>query len=158
MWHISCHMTVISWMVKVRTALIDYKSLSDAGSLSLLWTSQCSNSNLWLLSWLLTFDSWLKIFDSWLLTLDSWLLTLDSWLLTLDSCLLTLDSWIQFFSFLWQGGSNGRTRWFQLSDKVVPIVRQNLAIQAIGTTLSGKYDHSKYVVPILQWFKFSYLL
>ena len=40
-----------------------------------------------------------------------------------------------------QGGSNCSTRWFQFSDKVVPIVRQNLAIRAIGTTFLGKQDH-----------------
>ena len=44
------------------------------------------------------------------------------------------------FSFVWQGGSNCPTRWFQLSDKAVPTVRQNLPIRAIVTTLSGKQD------------------
>ena len=39
------------------------------------------------------------------------------------------------------GGSNCPTRWSQLSDKVVLIFRQNLAIRVIGTTLSGQQDH-----------------
>ena len=104
----------------------------------------------WLLNvacWLLTVDTFLLTLDSWRLTLDSWLLTLDSWLLTLDSWLLTLDSWLfpqawggftsQCF-FYWQGGSNCLTRWFQLSNKVAPNVRQNLATGAIRTTLLGK--------------------
>ena len=122
----------------------------------------------WLLtldSWLLTLDSWLMTLDSWLLTLDSWLLTLDSYPLTLDSWLLThvswllilefwllsLDSWISspdrrrlhqpVFSFVWQGSFNCLKRWFWLSDKVVPIVQQNLAIGSIRTTFSGKYNH-----------------
>ena len=91
-----------------------------------------------LYSWLLTLDSWLLTLDSWLLTLDSWLLTLDFWLLTLDF-LPDMRSFHQsVFSFVWQGCSNRLRWWFQLSNKVVPIVRQNLDIWAIGTTLSGK--------------------
>ena len=39
------------------------------------------------------------------------------------------------------GGSNCPTSWSKLSDKVVLIVRQNLATRVIGTTLSGKQDH-----------------
>ena len=131
-WHL-----LLGWLKLKKVLTISLISLLD---LFLYFRLLNRSSNSYLDLWLLTLESWLLTLDSWLMTLDSGPLTLDSWILTLKSWLSTFFPQ-PVFSFVWQGGSNCPTRWFQFSDKAFPIVQQNLDIRAIETTLSGKLDH-----------------